>query len=117
MKKLKSNNGITLATLVLTITLILIISGMMGYFTISGLDIQKVNDLYSDIDQIQNKIDEYYIKNNELPLLGENINFNISQNNPNDDSNKYYVIDLSKLGNLRLNYGKDFDSVKNKRSS
>lgn len=109
---LTSNRAITLVTLVLTIVLILLVSGTMGYYTKSGLELQKVNNMYSDIEQIQSKIDEYYIKNNELPVIKdlEKINF-LHSSNVNDNEN-YYIIDLSKLGNISLNYGRDFEKIK-----
>ena len=107
---IKNEKGVTLTTLVLTVILILIISGMMGYYSTSGLNIKKINNMYSDIEQIQAEVDSYYIKNNDLPTLNFSISFGYSSN-PNDSS-EYYVIDLSKLGNLRLNYGKEFENVK-----
>ena len=107
---IKNENGITLTSLVLTVVLILIIGGMMGYYSTSGLKMQKINNMYSDIEQIQTEVDTYYLKNNELPTLNFNVNFSNSIN-PNDSS-EYYVIDLSKLGNLRLNYGKEFENIK-----
>lgn len=107
---IKNENGITLTTLVLTVVLILLISGIMGYYSTSGLDMQKVNNMYSDIEQIQTEIDTYYLKNNKLPILNVSVSF-YNFSNPNDSS-EYYVIDLSKLGNLRLNYGKEFENIK-----
>ena len=107
---IKNEKGVTLTTLVLTVVLILIISGMMGYYSTSGLNIKKINNMYSDIEQIQTEVDSYYIKNNDLPTLSFSISFGNSAN-PNDSS-EYSVIDLSKLGNLRLNYGKEFENVK-----
>lgn len=109
---LTSNKAITLVTLVLTIVLILLISGTMGYYTTSGLSLQKVNNMYSDIEQIQSKVDEYYIKNKDLPILNETGIVNFSNSINVNDSSDYYVIDLSKLGNMSLNYGKEFESVK-----
>ena len=83
---------------------------MIGYYSTSGLKMQKINNMYSDIEQIQTEVDTYYLKNNELPLLSFNINF-VNSANPNDSS-EYSVIDLAKLGNLRLNYGKEFENIK-----
>ena len=107
---IKNEKGITLTSLILTVVLILIIGGMMGYYSTSGLKMQKINNMYRDIEQIQTEVDTYYLKNNELPLLSLNINF-VNSANPNDSS-EYSVIDLAKLGNLRLNYGKEFENIK-----
>ena len=58
---IKNEKGITLTTLVLTVVLILIISGMMGYYSTSGLNIKRINNMYSDIEQIQTEVDTYYL--------------------------------------------------------
>ena len=107
---IKNEKGITLTTLILTVVLILIIGGMMGYYSTSGLNLKRINNMYSDIEQIQTEVDTYYLKNNELPLLNVSVSFS-NFLNPNDNS-EYYVIDLSKLGNLKLNYGKEFEKYK-----
>ena len=107
---IKNERGITLTSLIITVILTLIISGMMGYYSTSGLNLRKINNMYSDIAQIQSEVDLYYLKNNELPTLNNNIVFS-SSINPNDSS-EYYIIDLSKLGNLKLNYGKEFENIK-----
>ena len=107
---IKNEKGITLTTLILTVVLILIIGGMMGYYSTSGLNLKWINNMYSDIEQIQTEVDTYYLKNNELPLLNVSVSFS-NFLNPNDNS-EYYVIDLSKLGNLKLNYGKEFENIK-----
>lgn len=111
---IKNEKGITLTTLILTVVLILIIGGMMGYYSTSGLNIKRINNMYSDIEQIQTEVDTYYLKNNELPILNVNVSFS-KYSNPNDNS-EYYVIDLSKLGNLKLNYGKEFENIKSRNN-
>ena len=111
---IKNEKGITLTSLILTVVLILIIGGMMGYYSTSGLKMQKINNMYSDIEQIQTEVDTYYLKNNELPILNVNVSFS-KYSNPNDNS-EYYVIDLSKLGNLKLNYGKEFENIKSRNN-
>lgn len=115
-KNLTSNKAITLVTLVLTIALILLISGTMGYYTKSGLELQKVNNMYSDIEQMQSKVDEYYIKNNELPVI-KDVPINFSNSANINDNENYYIIDLYKLGSMNLNYGKMFENVKNEKNT
>lgn len=112
MNIFKRNKGITLISLVISIIIILIISGMVIYYSTKGLAIQKVNNLYSDIEQIESQVDSYYIKNNELPIIDDiEITFNDSSNV--NDGNIYHIIDLSELDGLNLNYGRDFEIVKN----
>ena len=121
MINLKNDKGVTLLVLTITIIVLLIITSITLSNSQSQLAIKKVNELYNDIDSINTKIADYYLKNNSLPVLehtylnspnalkllcisnGENENLI----NANDDGN-YYVIDLSQLENLTLNYGKQY---------
>lgn len=102
---IKNNKGITIVALVIAIILILIISGMMGYYSTNAFKIEKLNNMYNDIERIQSEVDKYYIENGKLPIK-QKISFN--NGNINDNEN-YYIIDLSILGNLSLNYGSDFE--------
>ena len=100
----------------------------------------EIDDLLLDIERLNSKVDEYYLKYGELPKLcnytsetnlelnsrealqtkiknSANSNGASLQNELNqNDSDEYYVIDLEKLGNLSLNYGYDeeYKSIKNR---
>lgn len=125
MNKLKDSKGITLLALTITIIVMMILSGTLIISTNNQLKIKKVNNLYSDIELLNNKVSEYYIKNKTLPIKGEYANAdevktilktNGAKNTENllDVSDKlgeektYYVIDLTKLDNLTLNYGRKY---------
>ena len=43
---IKNEKGITLTSLVLTIVLILLIGGIMGYYSSSGLKMQNINNIW-----------------------------------------------------------------------
>ena len=120
---LKNEKGVTLIVLTITIIVLLIITGIMISNSKSQLAIKKVNNLYADIDTISTKVSDYYLKNNSLPVFS-NVYLNSSNElglllianggersviNSNDDG-PYYVLDLSKLDNLTLNYGKDYQN-------
>lgn len=120
---LKNEKGVTLIVLTITIIVLLIITGIMISNSKSQLAIKKVNNLYADIDAISTKVSDYYLKNNSLPVFS-NVYLNSSNElglllianggersviNSNDDG-PYYVLDLSKLDNLTLNYGKDYQN-------
>lgn len=122
----KSSKGVTLIALTITIVVILIISGTVIYNTNSHIRIDKVNKLYNDIEKINSKIDDYYLKYGEIPTIGEvycdknsllsTLQKNSFDNNsalmsndniyinPND-GNDYFIIDLEKLDLGTLNYG------------
>lgn len=129
MNVIKNEKGFTLMALTITIIVMLIITGTLIYNAKNGVQMKKINNLYSDIEQIKSKISEYYVKNNSLPLKGNYCTaeelVTILKENGADKSksqedlldvndNKvageytYYIIDLSKLDNLTLNYGSDY---------
>lgn len=118
MINVKENKGITLVTLILAIVIMLIISSILIYNSSTVAKTKALNSMYNDINSLAVKIEIYYSKHEEIPILKEeftNIN-NISSINQNDNEN-YYVIDLEALENIKLRYGKDYESYKQKTNS
>ena len=118
----KSEKGVTLIILII----MLIVMGIITTITLNNsprqLQIGNVNNLFSDIDSLSSKISDYYLQNGTIPIMENNpylenaneLKTVLSSNgalpdeiNPNDQG-AYYVIDLSKLDNLTLNFGKDY---------
>lgn len=117
----KNEKGVTLMILSITIIILLIITGITFSGSIDKLEMKNVSILYNDIEAINTKVSDYYLNNNSLPVY-ETPYINNSEEfkqllvsnggsedmvNPNDGDN-YYVINLSKLENLTLNYGRDY---------
>ena len=130
---MKNNKGITMISLVITIIVLIIVTSITIYNGTAQLGIKRVNSLYADIDSISTKVAEYYLKNEKLPVFeNEYIDSIDSQNklekifkengattnitNANDKG-AYYVIDLTKLDNLTLNYGDDYKEWTNTSTS
>ncbi len=127
MKNKKGQRGITLIALSITILVLIIISSITITTGIQKLELKSINNLESDIDSLYAKVLEYYLKNESLPilvnqymdskehfeaLLLQNVNAFSGEGpedlvNPND-SGAYYVIDLSKLEGLIINYGSNY---------
>lgn len=123
MMKLKNNQGVTLLILTITIIVLLIITSIVIYNSKNHLAIKNINNLYHDIESISTKISDYYLKQNSLPVF-ENKEYlpnkeqlelllvanggDGEQINPND-AGPYYVINLSKIENLTLNYGREYE--------
>lgn len=111
--KLKENKGITLVALILAIVIMLIISSILIYNAGTATKTKALNNMYNDISSLTNKIQIYYSKYGEIPAVKEpytnveSIKF-INQN----DNDKYYVIDLEALENVKLSYGRDYESYK-----
>ena len=113
--KIKSNKGVTLIVLTIMVVVLLIITGMLIYGSKSQIRTKKLNELYDDIEILNSKVSEYYLKNGSIPLVDENTPYitNTSEGkdfenllkanganeisfNVNDDEN-YYVLDINKL--------------------
>ena len=120
---MRNNKGITMISLVITIIVLLILTSITVHNGLVQMKIKRVNNLYADIDSLSTKVAEYYLKNKTIPIYNEPYVENkdelkailISNGatetanliNVNDEG-AYYVLDLSKLDNLTLNYGDDY---------
>ena len=135
---LKNEKGVTLIALTITIIVMIILSSVIIRSSNTHINTQKRDKLYSDIDNLNNKISKYYIEYGDIPVLskqycnkeelialldtnkssnGVELNNSTDDNNitinPNDDDS-YFIIDLEKLSGLTLNYGynSDYNSAK-----
>ena len=114
MKKRLKNNGISLISLVVAVSIMIIISGLLIYNAKTGIKVRNFNMMKNDIDLLDDKVNSYYVKYAALPI---SIKYNVSPLpfesaiNPNDSVDGYYVLDLSVFEGLTLNYGSDYNRV------
>lgn len=136
--KIKNNQGVTIIVLVITIIVLLILSGIIVSGAKNQQTINNINKLNSDIETIEAKVTQYYLKNNDLPIfksieneeqivyalnkndligkfekqvqesLDNKIKENINKQINVNDEGAYYVINLGLLENLSLNYGREY---------
>ena len=109
---MKSEKGVTLSILILTIMILVILTSIVATNSDEFLEASKVTKLNSDIKVLEDRVATYYVKNNEIPQFGSamsksEVSVNIPVLNSND-GDTYYVIDLNKLDNPTLNYGKGY---------
>ncbi len=109
MKKinLKNNRGITIIPIIVMIIVIVFLTSIVVTRIDIGTDIRNYNYMRADIELLESKIMAYYNENGDIPvgekiddvqsLIGEEIN--------SRDNNEYYIIDISKLYNITLNFG------------
>lgn len=106
---IKNSNGITLVTLTITIAVMIIIASVTVYTSMDRFEINNLNKMINDIEFLKDKVLNYYLKYNELPIIKEieytNINFEVDVND--NDNEKYYIIDLEAMEDIALNYGKE----------
>jgi len=127
VKKIKSNKGISLITLTVAITILMIITGTLIYNKKDTLELKNLKNMYNDIELLEDKIEAFYNKYGAIPTIVEYTNtefLNGEDGIPDteddiknsEDSDNYYVIDLASLeGITSLNYGRDYDNVKDKK--
>jgi len=114
---IKNEKGVSLATLVITVIIMTLVTGTITYTSLDTMKLRKLDDMYNDIRLLNQKVTNYYIENNELPVLeGMTIksddlpeNFmNLVNNKHLSNSGNYYIIDLEKLGGITLKNGKQY---------
>lgn len=115
---LKQEKGVTLISLAVIIIILGIIMSMLLYSVKDTKDVTKLTNLYSDIDNLTDKISNYYSKYGKIPAFEkQGLNEKVASltNSPIgvNDTGNFLVIDLNAIENLTLNYGQDFKTIKN----
>lgn len=111
---IKREKGITLASLIIAIAIMLIITSTTIYISFDRFEVNNLNKLSNDIELLEDKVSNYYLKYGVLPVLRETISNNPIKYDgtlnfvPNtSDNENYYIIDLSAMEGISLNYGKE----------
>lgn len=116
MKKIKKENGITLIILVLTVVLLIIFTGVTIYNTNGSFQIQKMTRLVNDVEELKGKVLDYYNEYGEIPAKVEYTNLtnliNANILSDENDTGKFYVLDLGAMQGISLTYGKDYEKIK-----
>lgn len=102
MIDLKSEKAITLAVLISTVIVLLILATVAIYSVKSSKNVAPYNKMVADIELLHDKILDYYSKNGVIPKKNETETL--------IDGKQYYEIDLQRLENITLNYGLKNDS-------
>lgn len=112
--KLSQEKGITMMALVVTIIILLILTSVLVFNTQDSVYIKRLNNLYSDIELLRAKTDEYYNEYGQIPAKIKYTNIDTLKNvlSTKNDTGDFYVIDLEAMEGITLNYGKDYETVK-----
>lgn len=119
MKKIFNNKkGITLVSLSVVIVVILILTSVLIYNVRDSLGTSNLRAMRNDIENLRDKINEYYAANGSIPVKlkytnTEKINVIRSAGLISDeiDTGDFYIIDLDAIENITLNYGEDFKQI------
>ena len=112
--KLRQEKGITMMALVVTIIILLILTSVLVFNTQDSVYIKRLNNLYSDIELLRSKTDEYYNEYGQIPAKIKYTNIGTLKNvlSTKNDTGDFYIIDLEAMEGITLNYGKDYETVK-----
>ena len=112
--KLSQEKGITMMALVVTIIILLILTSVLVFNTQDSVYIKRLNNLYSDIELLRSKTDEYYNEYGQIPAKIKYTNIGTLKNvlSTKNDTGDFYIIDLEAMEGITLNYGKDYETVK-----
>ena len=112
------NKGITMISVTIIVIVILILTGVLIYDARDSLKVTKLQSMQSDIQNLRDKISNYYAQYGQIPARIKYTNTdNIGKImttgviSPKIDTGDFYIIELSSLENLTLNYGEDYKNI------
>lgn len=110
MKKLKSNKGITIITLIIAIIVIFILTTVTITSTYTGSDLRRYKLMCADVQLLEDEILFFYRQYGELPTTGEKITEGIPDVIlEGRDTHEFFQLAPNKLNNITLNYGDEED--------
>ena len=120
--RIKQEKGITMTALVITVIILLILTSMLIYNAQDSIHISRLTNLYNDIELLREKVSAYYNEYGKIPAEIIYTNETQLQNlssvlSTNNDTGDFYVIDLEAMQGITLNYGKDYENVKNEQEN
>ena len=115
---MKSNRGITIVTLTITVIIFVLVSNILVYNAKDGVYVKKLQNMYSDVQNLRDKVIEYYVQYGTIPA-NKNIEYNLERKDELKEvmtteelqDGKFYVVDLKTLDGLTLNYGRDYENI------
>ena len=118
IKNLRKEKGITMITVTISVIILLIITGILVYNARDAVYIKNYNGLKNDIELLRDKVAEFYNEYGSIPAktkcakISTGIESVFNQTELNNEGD-LYVLDLQVLDGVTLNYGKDYEAVKN----
>jgi hypothetical protein len=105
--------GVSLVTVIVAISIMMILISSVSVIGSSAISSANFEEYKSEIERVANEVNIYVNENNYLPVTNEVVDINSLGNEfiadvkeKNDLSNKFYVIDVSKLNDNNIEKGK-----------
>lgn len=116
---IKEEKGISMITLAITITILIILTNVLIYNAQDSIQIRALTNLYNDIELLREKVSEYYEEYGKIPAYIKYTNTSqlSSVLSVNNDTGNFYIIDLEAMQGITLNYGKDYEKIKNDKTN
>lgn len=116
---LKQEKGISMVALIIAVLVLVVLTNVLLYNAQDSIYIKALNNLYNDIDLLREKVSEYYNEYGKLPanVKYTNISGLSSVLSINNDTGNFFIIDLEAMQGITLNYGKDYEIVKNSKDN
>lgn len=111
---IKKEKGIALVSLIITIALMTIVASTVVYVSLDRFEINSLRKMYNDIELLNEKVSNYYLKYKGLPIIRESngtgklytyTTLDFSRNSA--DNEIYYILDLEAMDGVALNYGEE----------
>ena len=77
----KSKRGISITTMVVTVLVMVIIMGTLAYSAVDSVKVRQLNKFYSDIRQVSDAVEMFYLRNGELPVVKDEATKDIDYKN------------------------------------
>lgn len=113
-QQLKQEKGVTLVALGIAIIVLVILTNLILYNTNDSMYIKRLESLTNDLQNLRDKVSDFYNQYGKIPATVEYTNVDQLRNvlSTKNDTGKFYVIDLQAIPNVTLNYGKDYEQIK-----
>ena len=118
MQKIKSEKGVTLVALTITVIILLIVSSILIYNANDNIYIKRLTSMYNDVSNLRDKVASYY---KEYGMIPGKVEYTAVSHLKDagvigaNDGEKFYVLDLERLDGLTLNFGKEYEKVRNQQ--
>lgn len=107
---MKNEKGITLIILIITILILVIVTSILAFNAIDSVEVSNITKLNSDVKTLESRIATYFVENDALPVKGASMTKSqlsaVMDDLNSNDGELYYALDLSKLDNPTLYYGR-----------
>ena len=99
---LKNNKGISLITALMTVVIMTILLTTITYTAQKNIRVKKINQLYSDLRELTDAVQLYYVKHDKLPVTGEM--YVVSEDFVQKEKSDGTVVTFTSLKSAGLNF-------------